>query len=154
VKPIRVSWSMTDPDVADYLTSFLETMAASSSRLPVRPRRSASSRPSTRRLAGRRHAAGEVRPRPGRDPAPRPRWCELPLVVITGSDQILQDDGRSYMGSHADVRGPDGMLAKPVDRQALLEVLDSCAAASSPGPEHTPGRRRCYPGRPRAGRRP
>jgi CheY-like chemotaxis protein len=54
-----------------------------------------------------------------------PRWSELPLVVITGSDQILQDDARSYMGSHADVRGPDGMLAKPVDRQALLEVLDS-----------------------------
>ena len=52
-----------------------------------------------------------------------PRWCDLPLVVITGSDKILQDDCQSYLGSHHGVRGPDGVLGKPIDRSTLLAVL-------------------------------
>lgn len=52
-----------------------------------------------------------------------PRWADLPLVVVTGNDQILQDDCQSYLGVQADVRGPDGVLGKPVDRSALLAVL-------------------------------
>jgi CheY-like chemotaxis protein len=52
-----------------------------------------------------------------------PRWRHIPLVVITGSDKILEDDCQSYMGSHHGVRGPDGVLAKPVDRKTLLAVL-------------------------------
>ena len=51
------------------------------------------------------------------------RWCDIPLVVITGSDQILQDDCQSYLGAHHGVRGPDGVLGKPVDRNTLLLVL-------------------------------
>jgi CheY-like chemotaxis protein len=51
------------------------------------------------------------------------RWCEIPLVVITGSDKILQDDCQSYLGTHHGVRGPDGVLGKPVDRDTLLAVL-------------------------------
>ena len=52
-----------------------------------------------------------------------PRWCDIPLVVITGSDKILEDDCQSYLGSHHGVRGPDGVLGKPVDRKTLLAVL-------------------------------
>ena len=47
------------------------------------------------------------------------------MVVVTGNDQILEDDCQSYLGSHRDVRGPDGVLSKPIDRNALLAVLGS-----------------------------
>ena len=52
-----------------------------------------------------------------------PRWGETPLVVVTGNDSILQDDCQSYLGTHEEVRGPDGVLGKPVDRKVLLAVL-------------------------------
>lgn len=52
-----------------------------------------------------------------------PRWGDIPLVVVTGNDQILEDDCHSYLGTHQDVRGPDGVLSKPIDRNALLAVL-------------------------------
>lgn len=54
-----------------------------------------------------------------------PRWVDTPLIVVTGNDQILQDDCQSYIGSHEGVRGPDGVLGKPVDRSALLAILDT-----------------------------
>ena len=47
------------------------------------------------------------------------------MIVVTGSDKILEDDCQSYLGSHQGVRGPDGVLGKPVDRQALLAILKS-----------------------------
>ena len=58
------------------------------------------------------------------------RWCDIPLVVVTGSDKILQDDCQSYLGSHHGIRGPDGVLGKPVDRETLLLVLKHL-----PGPD-------------------
>jgi DNA-binding response OmpR family regulator len=51
------------------------------------------------------------------------RWGGTPLVVVTGSDRVLQDDCQSYLGAHAGVRGPDGVLGKPIDRHTLLAVL-------------------------------
>ena len=51
-----------------------------------------------------------------------PRWRNLPVVVVTGHDKILQDDCQSYFGLHG-VRGPDGVLGKPVDRATLLNML-------------------------------
>jgi CheY-like chemotaxis protein len=60
-----------------------------------------------------------------------PRWGEIPLVVVTGNDQILQDDCQSYLGSHQDVRGPDGVLSKPIDRNALLAVLKNLCNSGS-----------------------
>ena len=51
------------------------------------------------------------------------RWCDIPLVVVTGSDKILEDDCQSYLGSHHDIRGPDGVLGKPIDPKALLSVV-------------------------------
>ena len=54
-----------------------------------------------------------------------PRWSELPLVVVTGNDKLLEDDCQSYLGAHEGVRGPDGVLGKPVDRNSLLAVLNT-----------------------------
>ena len=52
-----------------------------------------------------------------------PRWGRLPLVVMTGMDQILQDDCQTYLGQHRDVRGPDAVIGKPIDPATLLRVL-------------------------------
>jgi len=51
------------------------------------------------------------------------RYAELPVVIVTGNDRLLEDDCQSYVGSHDGVRGPDGVLGKPIDRDALLKVL-------------------------------
>jgi CheY-like chemotaxis protein len=52
-----------------------------------------------------------------------PRWQDLPLVVVTGMDQILEKDCQSYLATYEDVSGPDAVLGKPIDRRALLAVL-------------------------------
>lgn len=52
-----------------------------------------------------------------------PRWSDLPLIVVTGNDQVLEDLGMSYLSSHPGMRGPDAVLGKPVDTEALLRVL-------------------------------
>ena len=113
-----------DPDIVAYLTSFLEDHGYEA--------RAASD-------AGRALAVlGGFRPdailvdvlMPGRsgldllvtlrrDPALR----GIPLVVVTGMDQLLEDDCQSYLASQAGVAGPDAVLGKPVDGRALLSVL-------------------------------
>jgi CheY-like chemotaxis protein len=121
-----------DPDVVEYLSSFLEDngyeVAAASDG------------------ASAREAVARFRPdavlidvlMPGRSGLDLlvslrndPRWCDIPLVVVTGSDQILEDDCQSYMGSHHGVRGPDGVLGKPIDRKTLLAVLKVLPDASA-----------------------
>ncbi|HSN54862.1 MAG TPA: response regulator [Candidatus Sulfomarinibacteraceae bacterium] len=57
------------------------------------------------------------------------RWSSLPLVVVTGNDRLLEDDCQSYLGAHEGVRGPDGVLGKPVDRTTLLLVIGKLLAA-------------------------
>ena len=52
-----------------------------------------------------------------------PTWGDLPVVVVTGNDELLEDDCRSYLGAYEGVRGPDGVLGKPVDRDALMALL-------------------------------
>jgi CheY-like chemotaxis protein len=52
-----------------------------------------------------------------------PQWKDLPMVVVTGNDDLLKDDCQSYLGAHEGVRGPDVVLGKPVDRNSLLKVL-------------------------------
>jgi len=52
-----------------------------------------------------------------------PEWSDLPMVVVTGNDTLLEDDCQSYLGAFEGVRGPDGVLGKPVDRETLLAVL-------------------------------
>jgi len=61
-----------------------------------------------------------------------PKWSDLPLVVVTGNDKILEDDCQSYLGAHEGVRGPDGVLGKPVDRATLLAVLDTLLNTTVP----------------------
>jgi CheY-like chemotaxis protein len=57
------------------------------------------------------------------------RTADLPVVVMTGMDQILQDDGHSYLTNHVDIRGPDAVVGKPIDPRGLLEVLDRVCSA-------------------------
>ena len=52
-----------------------------------------------------------------------PKYADLPVIVVTGNDRLLEDDCQSYLGSHDGIRGPDGVLGKPIDRDALLHVL-------------------------------
>ncbi len=64
-------------------------------------------------------------------------WGAVPLVVVTGHDQVLQDYCQSYLGGHRDVRGPDGVLGKPLDTRALLAVVghlsEGSRGAAAPG---------------------
>jgi CheY-like chemotaxis protein len=53
------------------------------------------------------------------------RWRDLSVIVVTGNDRVLEDHGRSYLSSHKGVRGPDVVLGKPVDSQALLRALET-----------------------------
>ena len=52
-------------------------------------------------------------------------WCELPVILVTGCDEILEDDCRSYLDSHDGVRGPDRILGKPIEPVALLDAIRS-----------------------------
>jgi CheY-like chemotaxis protein len=62
------------------------------------------------------------------------RWSDIPLVLVTGDDNVLRDDCRSYLESHQDVRGPDHVLGKPMERDVLLAVLRALG-----GPNAAPG---------------
>jgi CheY-like chemotaxis protein len=113
-----------DPDIVEYLTSFLEDNGyeVASANDAVRARSAVDSFHPDAVLIdvlmpGRSGLDLLVNLRSD------PRCCNIPLVVITGSDQILQDECHSYLGSHQGLRGPDGVLGKPVDRDTLLAVL-------------------------------
>lgn len=54
-----------------------------------------------------------------------PRWNNLRVIVITGNDRVLEDHGKSYLSSHGGVRGPDAVLGKPLNTEALLGVLET-----------------------------
>ena len=51
------------------------------------------------------------------------RWSELPLVVLTGHDRVLEDRGLSYLDPDLGLRGADGVLGKPLMRDELLRTL-------------------------------
>jgi CheY-like chemotaxis protein len=69
-----------------------------------------------------------------------PRWQEIPLVVVTGMDKILEEDCQSHLLSQHGVRGPDAVLGKPVDPKTLLAVLahvcDRVGTTPSTGGSH------------------
>ncbi len=54
-----------------------------------------------------------------------PQWSDLSVIVVTGDDRVLEDHGRSYLPPDRGLRGPDAELGKPVDPEALLQVLKS-----------------------------
>jgi CheY-like chemotaxis protein len=60
-----------------------------------------------------------------------PRRSDIPLVLVTGDDGVLKDECRSYLEAHRGLKGPDHVLGKPMDREALLEVLKTIAVAST-----------------------
>ena len=117
-----------DPDVIDYLSSFLEdegyeVEVASDARTALAAVESfeADAVIIDVMLPGRSGLDLMVSLR--RDP----RRSAIPLVLVTGDDGVLKDECRSYLESHDDVRGPDCVLGKPMDRERLLEVLKEVA---------------------------
>ena len=124
-----------DPDVTEYLASFLEdegyeVAAAGDERAALEEveRASPDAILIDVMLPGRSGLDLLVRLR--RDP----RWAEIPLVLVTGDDSVLRDECRSYLETHQDVRGPDRVLGKPMERDLLLSVLREVAVVST-----TPG---------------
>lgn len=61
-----------------------------------------------------------------------PERRDIPLVVITGMEDILQHNCQSYLVNHDNVPGPDAVLGKPIDPAALLAVLKHLCAAEAP----------------------
>jgi CheY-like chemotaxis protein len=127
--PCRVLIVDDDPDIVDYLSALLEDHG-----FEVR-----SASDVTRALAELRRSRPEVVLidvlMPGRSGLDLlvtirrdPQLADLALVVITGSDQVLEDDCQSYIGSHNGLRGPDGVLAKPIHPGSLLAVLSQLTA--------------------------
>jgi CheY-like chemotaxis protein len=124
-----------DPDVVEYLSSFLEdegyeVAAAGDERMALAEVER--SRPDAVlidvMLPGRSGLDLLVRLR--RDS----RWAEIPLVLVTGDDSVLRDECRSYLETHQDIRGPDRVLGKPMERDLLLSVLKEVALVSpTPG---------------------
>jgi len=126
VSGARVLVVEDDPDIVDYLSFFLEDEGfevATAGRCSVAQEMMDDFRPQVvlidALLPGKSGLELLVWLR--RDP----QWSDLPLVVVTGNDQLLEDDCQSYLGAHEGVRGPDGVLGKPVDRDSLLAVLET-----------------------------
>ena len=121
---LRVLIVEDDPDIVDYLSFFLEDEGfevAAASRCSVAQEMMTDFQPHVvlidALLPGKSGLELLVSLR--RDPL----WSDLPLIVVTGNDKLLEDDCQSYLGAHEGVRGPDGVLGKPVDRATLLAVL-------------------------------
>ena len=57
-----------------------------------------------------------------------PEWHDLPVVVVTGNEMVVQDECQSYLGSHQGVRRPDGILAKPIAADELLDLVRALTA--------------------------
>ena len=115
-----------DPDIVDYLSFFLEDegyQVESASRCSTAREMLDVFRPQVvlidALLPGKSGLELLVSQR--RDP----EWSDLPMVVVTGNDTLLEDDCQSYLGAFEGVRGPDGVLGKPVDRETLLAVLNT-----------------------------
>ena len=122
-----------DPDIAVYLSSYLEDHdyeVRSASDAPRALAALASYRPDVILvdvlLPGRsgldllvtlRHA---------------PAYSGIPIVLVTGMEDILQHDCHSYLVNHDNVPGPDAVLGKPIDPAALLAVLRHLCGTEAP----------------------
>jgi len=124
VKPRRILVVDDDPDIVEYLGLFLEDHGYVVS--------------SANRTSAALVALDEVEPdavildviMPGRSGLDllvtirqHERWSSVPVVVLTGNDSIVQDNGRTYLRGLDLERGPDFVLAKPVDQDALIKCL-------------------------------
>jgi two-component system chemotaxis sensor kinase CheA len=121
-----------DPDIIDYLGLFLEDLGFEVS--------------SANRSSSALDRLDEVEPDavildvvlPGRSGLDllvtirqSERWSDVPIVVLTGNDSIVEDSGRGYLDGHDLRRGADCMLAKPVDRELLVECLGRLIGAGT-----------------------
>jgi len=119
-----------DPDIIDYLGLFLEDHGYSVS--------------SANRSSAALTALDEVDPDvvvldvvlPGRSGLDllvtirrHDRWGSVPVIVLTGNASVVQDNGREYLRGHDLDRGADCVLAKPVDREALIECVEKLTQA-------------------------
>ncbi len=124
MEPRRILVVDDDPDIVEYLGLFLEDHGYEVS--------------SANRTSSALAALAEVEPHavivdvilPGRSGLDllvtirkHERWSSVPIVVLTGNDSIVQDNGRTYLRGFDLERGPDCVLAKPVDQNALIECL-------------------------------
>ena len=122
--PKRILVVDDDPDIVDYLGLFLEDHGYEVS--------------SANRSSSALAALDEVVPDavildvvlPGRSGLDllvtirrHDRWSSVPVVVLTGNDSIVEDNGRTYLMGYDLERGADCVLAKPVDQEALIECL-------------------------------
>ena len=51
------------------------------------------------------------------------RLSDIPLLLITGDDRVLEDGCRTYLYAHRVSRGPDAVLGKPIVPAELLAVV-------------------------------
>ena len=124
MEPRRILVVDDDPDIVEYLGLFLEDHGYEVS--------------SANRSSSALTALEEVEPDavildvilPGRSGLDllvtirqHERWSSVPVVVLTGNDAIVQDNGGTYLRGHDLERGPDFVLAKPVDQEALITCL-------------------------------
>lgn len=124
VTPSRILVVDDDPDVVDYLTPLLEdngyevrsAIDAEAARLTLQ-----SYRPDVILIdvlmPGRSGMDLLIALRTN------DRDRDLPIVLVTGCDDILEDNCRSYLGTTHGIRGPDHIVPKPVDPQLLLDVV-------------------------------
>ena len=134
MEPSRILVVDDDPDIVEYLSLLLEDHGYEVS--------------SANRTSAALVALDEVEPdavildviMPGRSGLDllvtirqHERWSSVPVVVLTGNDSIVQDNGRTYLRGHDLERGPDFVLAKPVDQEALIACLRSIINSQGAG---------------------
>ena len=51
-------------------------------------------------------------------------WSELPVVMLTGNDQVVQAGASSYLGHLSGLRAADVILGKPLKPAELMETLE------------------------------
>ncbi len=57
------------------------------------------------------------------------RYAEIPILLVTGSDQLIDDDCRSYLENQPGLRGPDGVHGKPIEPEELLDTIRTALAS-------------------------
>lgn len=61
------------------------------------------------------------------------RWSKVPVVMVTGDDAVVRDRARAYLDGRQLERGADCVLAKPLDRELLIEHLTRLIEAREEG---------------------
>jgi len=59
-----------------------------------------------------------------------PKHAAIPVIMITGKAEVLEDRGRSYL-NRFHVRPPEGILEKPFDPDNLLSLVERVLSTGS-----------------------